>query len=72
VIEEGAANDSFFVVRDGTLDVFVGVDRRTTLGPGTFFGEISLERKTRTTASVVAQTPATLYVLGVSRIAIEC
>ena len=48
VIEEGAANDSFFVVRDGMLDVFVGADRRTTLGPGTFFGEISLEHQTRT------------------------
>jgi CRP/FNR family cyclic AMP-dependent transcriptional regulator len=44
----------FFVVEEGTADVFVDGDLVATLGPGDFFGEIALEEGERRTADVVA------------------
>jgi cAMP-dependent protein kinase regulator/CRP/FNR family cyclic AMP-dependent transcriptional regulator/cGMP-dependent protein kinase 2 len=44
----------FFVVEEGSADVFVGGDLVTTLGPGDFFGEIALEEGERRTADVIA------------------
>jgi cAMP-dependent protein kinase regulator/CRP/FNR family cyclic AMP-dependent transcriptional regulator/cGMP-dependent protein kinase 2 len=44
----------FFVVEEGTADVFVGGSKVTTLGPGDFFGEIALEEGERRTADVIA------------------
>src|SRR5262245_6488009 len=63
ILQEGQPNSTFYIVQDGELDVLVGGQRRTVLHPGHFFGEISLGRATTTTASVVARTDATLYVL---------
>jgi CRP/FNR family transcriptional regulator, cyclic AMP receptor protein len=64
LIEEGQNNASFYVLRDGEVEVSVqGVPRRT-VGPGAFFGEISLEHDVPATASLVTRTPATLYVLS--------
>src|SRR5262245_54446329 len=63
VIQEGQPNSAFYLVHEGDLDVLVGGQRRTTLHSGHFFGEISLGRSTPATASVVARTDATLYVL---------
>jgi CRP-like cAMP-binding protein len=67
VLDEGQANDSFFVLDDGELDVRVHGVRRGTLRSGAFFGEISLEHEVPVTASLVATTPATLYVMGKSQ-----
>jgi CRP-like cAMP-binding protein len=63
VIREGQPNAAFYIVQQGELDVSVGHQRRQTLYPGHFFGEISLGRATPATASVMARTDATLYVL---------
>jgi cAMP-dependent protein kinase regulator/CRP/FNR family cyclic AMP-dependent transcriptional regulator/cGMP-dependent protein kinase 2 len=46
----------FFVVEEGTAEVFVGGTLVTTLGPGDFFGEIALEEGERRTADVIATT----------------
>lgn len=63
IISEGQPNRAFYLVKDGQLDVSVGSERRQTLNPGAFFGEISLARGTPATASVVARTQSTLFVL---------
>jgi CRP-like cAMP-binding protein len=64
VLDEGQVNDSFFVVGDGELDVRVHGVRRGTLRSGAFFGEISLAQEVPVTASLVATTAATLYVMA--------
>lgn len=64
VIEEGQPNDAVYLVASGELEVLVGRERRQTLRPGDFFGEISVGRGTNTTASVVAKSASTLYVLA--------
>ena len=63
VIAEGQPNRAFYVVRDGELNVNIRNERRQSLHAGAFFGEISLGRGTTATATVVARTPSTLYVL---------
>ena len=64
VIQEGQPNHAPYVVSSGELDVLVGRERRQTLHAGDFFGEISLGRGTNATASVVATTASTLYVVS--------
>jgi len=61
VVHAGHPNHGFYLVVAGELDVAVDQQHRHTLRPGAFFGEISLERGTPATATVVARTPATLY-----------
>jgi CRP-like cAMP-binding protein len=64
VLDEGQANASFFVLGDGELDVRVNGAHRGTLRSGAFFGEISLEHEVPVTATLVARTLATVYVMG--------
>ena len=63
VLDEGQANDSFFVLGDGELEVRVKGVRRGTLRSGAFFGEISLEHEIPVTATLVATSLSTLYVM---------
>ena len=68
VIHEGEEGRGLFVVLSGELDV----SRRTSDGPvplgglrtGDVFGEMSVVRDVRTTATVVAQRPATVLFLA--------
>jgi CRP/FNR family cyclic AMP-dependent transcriptional regulator len=60
---EGAAGSEFFVIVDGEAAVTKdGADVRT-LGPGDFFGEISLLEDRPRTATVTAKTPLRFFVL---------
>jgi CRP/FNR family cyclic AMP-dependent transcriptional regulator len=57
LITEGKGNHAFFVLLDGQADVSVGGQHRRTLGPGDFFGEISMMELDPATATVVTRTP---------------
>jgi len=54
---EGDAGVGFFLITDGAARVTVGGRPRGRLGPGEFFGEISLLDQGPRTATVTADTP---------------
>ena len=56
---EGESGIGFFLIVDGTARADVGGRPRTRMGPGDFFGEISLLDGGPRTATVVAETPVT-------------
>jgi CRP-like cAMP-binding protein len=61
VDEPGA---EFFVIMSGTATVWRGEVQLDTLGPGSFFGELSLFDRDVRTATVVADTEMRLLVLS--------
>jgi CRP/FNR family cyclic AMP-dependent transcriptional regulator len=58
--KEGASGLGFFLIVEGTAVVTVGGKPRTKMGPGDFFGEISLLDGGPRTATVTAETPMRL------------
>lgn len=42
VVRQGQSGDTLYVIRSGEVEVLVGADRIAVLGPGAFFGEMSL------------------------------
>ncbi|SRR5579875_582024 len=61
--EEGTVGREFFFIVEGKASVRRGNRKIATLGPGQYFGELSLlDRKPRS-ATVVSDTPMTLLVL---------
>jgi CRP/FNR family cyclic AMP-dependent transcriptional regulator len=56
---EGDSGVGFFLITDGKAKVSVGGRPRNTMGPGDFFGEISLIDQGPRTATVTAETPIT-------------
>jgi MFS family permease len=63
VVRSGEAGDRFYLVLDGTLDVQTDDGRRSTIGPGGFFGEIALLRDVPRTATVRATSESKLLAL---------
>lgn len=68
IVAEGEPGRSMFIVRSGDLAVSKrGDDGRTIdiarLGPGDFFGEMTLLEMQNRSATVVAESPAVLYEL---------
>ena len=57
---EGDTGIGFFLITEGSADVSVGGKIRARLGPGDFFGEISLLDRGPRTATVTASSPITL------------
>jgi CRP-like cAMP-binding protein len=64
LIRQGSPNDTFYVLLEGEADVEVDGQARPPLGPGTFFGEISMLDRGPATATIVTTTPARLMVMS--------
>ena len=69
ILTEGAIGDSLFAIESGRVKVFIGdEDGREIilklLGPGDFFGEMSLIDQQPRSASVAAIEPTTLRILS--------
>src|SRR4026209_1633012 len=56
----GEAGDEFFLILDGTARVEVSPEKRVTLHPGAFFGEMSLLDRGPRQGTLVAGTPGGL------------
>jgi CRP/FNR family transcriptional regulator, cyclic AMP receptor protein len=67
LVEEGTMGREFFFIVEGTASVRQGARKVATLGPGNYFGELSLlDRKPRS-ASVTSDTDMVLLVLDQRR-----
>lgn len=64
LIEEGKPGHEFFLILEGSASVHRRGQQIATLGPGKFFGELSLLDGGPRTATVKAETPMELLVLG--------
>jgi len=64
VVTEGAEGSAMYVLLEGTAKVVKGGRTLARLGPGSFFGEISLLDGGPRTASVIAETPLRTVKLG--------
>jgi CRP/FNR family transcriptional regulator, cyclic AMP receptor protein len=56
VVNQGEQGDAFYLVREGTARVMAGGSEKATLGPRSYFGEISVIDGGARTATVVAET----------------
>jgi CRP-like cAMP-binding protein len=64
IVREGEAGDQLLVVVEGTVRVERGDRELTRMGPGEYFGEISLLDGGPRTATIVAESPVTLVSIG--------
>jgi CRP-like cAMP-binding protein len=64
LVNEGETGHEFFVIIEGSARVTRHGKRVATLGPGTAFGELALLDKAPRNATVIAETPMELVVLG--------
>lgn len=61
--QEGKPGREFFAIADGEAKVTLRGKKLNTLGPGSFFGEMSLLDQSPRAATVTANTPMKLLVL---------
>ena len=64
LVSEGAAGAEFFVIIDGTAKVSRHGQEVAKLGPGSFFGDLALLDRAPRNATITAETPMELVVLG--------
>lgn len=68
IIRQGEVGDKFYLIREGSVDVYIGdeIESRHVreLGEGEFFGEIALLTDQPRTATVIAKENVTLYTLS--------
>jgi len=62
--EEGKPGHEFFLILEGEASVRRGGRKIAKLGPGRYFGELSLLDRLPRSATVVAETDMTLLVIG--------
>jgi CRP-like cAMP-binding protein len=63
LVREGEAGQEFFVIVEGTLSATLHGRRIASLGPGDFFGEMSLLESAPRAATIVAETAVRLLVV---------
>jgi len=63
IVREGEVGQAVYLVSDGTLDVVSAGQTVAALHHGDHFGEIALLQASPRTATVVAETPATVFML---------
>lgn len=64
LVEQGRTGHEFFLILDGTAAVRRNNRKVTDLGPGQYFGELSILDRGPRSASVVASTEMKVLVLG--------
>jgi len=64
VIREGEVGEEFFLISDGTVEVFREDHEVARLGAGDFFGEVALISGEPRNATIVADGALDAYVLG--------
>lgn len=64
LVTEGATGSEFFVIVEGTAKVTRRGRKVASIGPGAAFGELALLDKAPRNATVVAETPMEVVVLG--------
>jgi CRP/FNR family cyclic AMP-dependent transcriptional regulator len=64
IARAGELGDEFFLICDGSARVEVSPEQQVLLGPGKFFGEMSLLDGGPRSATVVAQTPVRLFAIS--------
>ena len=67
LIDLGEPNDTFFVLLDGEVEVQPAGRPSRLLGPGDFFGEISMLDRGPATADVLVKAPSRLMVMSHSQ-----
>jgi hypothetical protein len=63
ILKQDDANDKFFYIKTGVVDIVVNANKVAELKTGSFFGEISLMTGEKTTATVQANGDVEVYVL---------
>jgi MFS family permease len=63
IVRQGEPGDRFYLIEDGTLDVYIDGSLVQSLEPRESFGEIALLRDVPRTATVKARTDVVLYAL---------
>jgi CRP/FNR family cyclic AMP-dependent transcriptional regulator len=64
LVTEGDTGTEFFVIIDGNATVSTHGRKVAALGPGNFFGELALLERAPRNATITADTPMELVVLG--------
>ena len=64
LIKQGEPSDTFYVLLNGEADVVIDGTSRRKLGPGNFFGEISMLDRGPATATVTTTKPSRMMVMS--------
>jgi CRP/FNR family transcriptional regulator len=59
--QEGSGGVGFFIVEEGEAEVTVGGEKKGSIGPGDYFGEIALINESPRTATLTARTDMVCY-----------
>jgi len=64
ITKEGTPGFGFFVIESGTAKVTIHGDKKKTLGPGAYFGDIALLDPGPRLATITTETPLVAHLLS--------